>query len=44
MDIPDTDGVVYVKNDKPNLDESFVECKITDINDYDLIGIPISDE
>jgi ribosomal protein S12 methylthiotransferase len=38
MDIPDTDGVVFVKNEKPNLEEKFIKCKITDSKGYDLIG------
>ena len=39
MDVPDEDGVVYIKN---NIDEdligNFVKVKITDYSDYDLIG------
>ena len=38
MDIPDTDGVVFVKNTVPNLEECFADCKITEIKNYDLIG------
>ena len=43
QDIPEEDGVVYIKNDK-NINEneilnSFVECQITDVSDYDLIAI-----
>ena len=39
MDVPDMDGVVYIKNtsDK-DLINKFVKCKIIDIRDYDLIG------
>ena len=39
MDVPDMDGVVYIKNtsDKDLITE-FVKCKIIDIRDYDLIG------
>ena len=39
MDVPDMDGVVYIKNtsDKYLLNK-FVKCKIIDIKDYDLIG------
>ena len=38
MDIPNEDGVVFVKNTKPNLEDTWVTCKITDIREYDLIG------
>ena len=38
MDIPDTDGVVFIKNTEPNLEGSFINCKITDVRDYDLFG------
>ena len=39
MDVPEMDGVVYVKNtsDK-DLINQFVKCKIIDIREYDLIG------
>ena len=36
MDVPDIDGVTYIKG-KCELN-SFVDCKITDIKEYDLIG------
>lgn len=39
MDVPDMDGVVFIEN---NIDEEiigkFVQCKIIDIKDYDLVG------
>ena len=38
MDIPDTDGVIIIKNTKENIIGKFVQCKITDIKNYDLIG------
>lgn len=38
MDIPNEDGVVFVKNTKPISEGTWVKCKITDIKDYDLIG------
>jgi len=38
MDIPDTDGVVFIKNTKPNLEGIWVKVKIDDIRDYDLLG------
>ncbi len=45
-DVPDIDGIVYIKydNSKQNLlditeyKNKFIKCKITDINDYDLIA------
>ena len=38
MDIPNEDGVVFVKNTKPISEGTWVKCKITDIKDYVLIG------
>ncbi len=39
MDIPEMDGVVYIKNNGNNdLINKFINCKIIDIKDYDLIG------
>lgn len=38
MDIPDTDGVVIIKNTSNNLLGKFIQCKITEIKNYDLIG------
>lgn len=38
MDIPDTDGVIILRNTKDNVLGKFVECKVTDIKNYDLIG------
>ena len=39
MDVPEMDGVVYIKNDnKKYLINSFVKCKIIDVKDYDMIG------
>ena len=42
QDVPEEDGVVYIKNND-NLDENkilnnFVNCKIIDVSNYDLIG------
>jgi len=39
MDVPEMDGVVYIKNtiDK-DLINKFIKCKIVDIRDYDLIA------
>ena len=36
-DVPDIDGVVYIKNNKLEINE-FVNCKIIDFKEYDLIG------
>jgi ribosomal protein S12 methylthiotransferase len=38
MDIPETDGVIFMNNDEDNLIGKFVEVKVTEIKDYDLIG------
>lgn len=40
MDVPDMDGVVFIKNSDKTKEKigEFVSCKITDIQDYDLIG------
>jgi len=38
MDIPDMDGVVFIKNTIPNLEETWVKVKIEDVRDYDLVG------
>jgi len=39
MDVPEMDGVVYIKNtfDK-DLINKMLKCKIVDIKEYDLIG------
>ena len=42
QDVPEEDGLVYIKNDKKH-DENkvintFVDCKIIDVNNYDLIA------
>ena len=39
MDIPNEDGVIFIKKDKENLIGTFVDCKITGVVDYDLMGI-----
>ena len=36
-DVPDIDGVVYIKNNKLEINE-FVNCNITDFKEYDLVG------
>lgn len=39
MDVPEMDGVVYIKNNgNEDLINKFINCKITDIKEYDLIG------
>lgn len=38
MDVPDMDGVVYVSNTKPCAVGDFINIKIIDVEDYDLIG------
>ena len=38
MDIPDTDGMVIIKDTQENIIGKFINCKITDIKNYDLIG------
>ena len=42
QDVPEEDGLVYIKNNE-NLNESeilnnFIDCKIVDVSNYDLIG------
>ena len=39
MDIPEEDGVIYIENNKPNQIGKFVDCNVTGIQEYDLIGI-----
>ena len=38
MDIPNEDGVVFIKNTKSNLENTWTKCKITRVKEYDLIG------
>ncbi len=42
QDVPEIDGLVYIKNEtmseKTNYINQFVTCKITDISDYDLLA------
>ena len=39
MDVPEMDGVIYIRNNKEkDLINSFVKCKITDTKGYDMIG------
>ena len=42
MDVPEMDGVIYIENNQEkNLINSFIKCKITDIQGYDMIGLYI---
>ena len=38
MDIPEEDGLVFIPNTKPNLENTWVKVKITAVKNYDLIG------
>lgn len=39
QDVPEIDGLVYIKNEKnQDLVNQFVKCKIIETNEYDLIG------
>ncbi len=38
MDVPEEDGVIFIKKTKEIEIGSFVKCKVTDIRDYDMIG------
>ena len=38
MDIPEEDGLVFIPNTKPNLENTWTKVTITDVKDYDLIG------
>ena len=38
MDVPEIDGVVYIKSDDEIQIGSFVKCKITNVKEYDLIA------
>lgn len=38
MDIPDEDGVIFVKNNGKIKQGDFINCKITDVKNYDLVG------
>ena len=41
MDVPDIDGVIYVKCDEKNLEGKFVKVKVIESNDYDLTAVKI---
>lgn len=39
MDVPEMDGVVYIKNiSKQDLINKFIKCKIVGVRDYDLVA------
>jgi len=39
QDVPDIDGIIYIKNEQDeNLINKFVKVQITDVRDYDLVG------
>lgn len=38
MDTPEIDGIIYIVNKKELEEGQFINCKITQIGDYDLIG------
>ena len=42
QDVPEEDGLVYIENDGSfdvnEILNNFVNCKITDVTNYDLIG------
>ena len=38
MDIPDTDGVIFIENTKPCAEGEWVKVRVKDIRDYDLVG------
>lgn len=37
-DIPDVDGNIFFTSDTPLVSGEFVDCRVTEANDYDLIG------
>ncbi len=38
MDIPNEDGVIFIKDNKKTKIGDFVNCKIIDVREYDLVG------
>ena len=38
MDIPENDGVIIIKNTKENIIGEFINCKVIDVENYDLVG------
>ena len=37
MDVPEEDGIIYIKNNE-EIKERFIECKVLEIKNYDMIG------
>ena len=38
MDIPEEDGLIFDPNTKPDLENTWINVKVTDVKNYDLIG------
>lgn len=38
MDVPEEDGVVFIKSSRELTIGEFVKCRITDVKDYDLVA------
>ena len=38
MDVPDMDGLMFIKNDRDYNIGDFVKCKVKNVKEYDLIG------
>ena len=38
MDVPEEDGVIFIKNDREIKSGEFVKVKVTNVREYDLIG------
>ena len=38
MDAPDIDGMVFVKSEEELMSGDFINVRITDCNEYDLMG------
>ncbi len=41
MDVPDIDGIIYVRCNKENLEGEFIKVRIVDVQEYDLVAEPI---
>ena len=41
MDIPDTDGLVFIPKEKENLIDTWINCEIDKVKNYDLVGCEI---
>ena len=38
QDVPEIDGVIYIKNSDEKLINQFIKAKVIDVSNYDLIG------